>query len=88
VVPALGRLNQEDPVFKSNLSYIARTYCKKKKIKKPKNKNPDVVEYTRNPSYSGGEGRRISNSRSPYAKLARPCLKNKIYIKGLGMWLE
>jgi hypothetical protein len=36
-----------------------------------------------NPSYSGGGGRKIMSLSLIRAKLARPCLKNKIKPKGL-----
>jgi hypothetical protein len=43
-----------------------------------------MAVHTCNPSYSGGEGRRISISRSAKAKLVRPYLKNKIKRAGGG----
>jgi hypothetical protein len=41
-----------------------------------------------NPSYWVGIIRRISNSRSGWAKLQRSYLKNKTQIKGLRIWLK
>jgi hypothetical protein len=40
-----------------------------------------MVVHTYNPSYSGGEGKRIMSSRSAWAKLARSYLRIQ---KGLG----
>jgi hypothetical protein len=33
VIPALGKLRQEEPEFQASLGYMIRTYLKKKKIK-------------------------------------------------------
>jgi hypothetical protein len=47
-----------------------------------------VVVCFYNPSYSGGEGRKITSSRSAQEKLGRPYLRNKIQTKELGAWLK
>jgi hypothetical protein len=39
VIPALGRLRQEDPEFKTSLGYIVKLCLKKKKKEKKKKLN-------------------------------------------------
>jgi hypothetical protein len=42
---------------------------------------PDMVMHAYNPNYSGGRGRKIMSLRPFWAKVARPCLKNKMQTK-------
>jgi hypothetical protein len=46
---------------------------------------PGMVVHTCNPSYSGGRGKRITSSRTAWAKLVRPYLKKKKKERILGM---
>jgi hypothetical protein len=73
IIPALGKLRQEDYNFEASLDYIVpgepRLHykpCLKKKKKKSQNKNflPNKVVYTCNPSNGEAEARgRIMSSR-------------------------
>jgi hypothetical protein len=47
-------------------------------------KRPGVVVHACHPSYTRGGDKRMVSSRTAQAKLARPCLKDKIQMKVLG----
>jgi hypothetical protein len=49
---------------------------------------PGMVVHAYNSRYSGGRRRRIASLRPTRQKLARPCLKNKLKAKGLGVGLK
>jgi hypothetical protein len=56
VIPALGKLRQEDPEFEGSLGYTVRPVSKKKKLekkKKTRQENPDTHQV-------GGEGGKAS----------------------------
>jgi hypothetical protein len=58
------------------------------KLVRPYLKNkPDMLVHGRGPSYSGGGGRRTVVQHQPGQK-QRPYLKNKVKVKGLGVWLK
>jgi hypothetical protein len=63
---------------------IQEVYCRKASVRKKRGLGMVVHAY--NPSLLEGRSRKITSSKSTWAKLVRCYLKNKIQTKQLGAW--
>jgi hypothetical protein len=82
VIPALGRLRQEEHRFKASLDYTVR-FCLKKILS---NLSRAPVPHTCNPSYSGGRDQEDQGLKPAQANSSQDSISKKDPSQKKGWW--